>query len=80
MATAKTRFVPLVTTTQVADGVTLELTKAEAEALLFITGCIGGVPDTSARGRFDSIRSALREAGVERIDLPTNDSTIHFKN
>jgi len=47
--------------------VTLTLNHNEAETLLALTGKIGGDPNTSRRRFIDSIRHALREAGVNAV-------------
>ena len=58
------------------------LTLEEAKALLFITGRIGGLPETTPRGVTDKIGLALRSAGVPEVDYPTDDGrgrAIYFK-
>lgn len=67
MATATPRIVEIEKTVieERVDGVTLELSTAEAEVLMAITAKIGGDPHKSDRGHVDNIGNALREAGVK---------------
>jgi hypothetical protein len=44
--------------------VVLELSLAEAETLLAITGLIGGCPSESRRAHTDAIGEALQDAGL----------------
>lgn len=69
-ARIKTETVEKVVTEEVDVGITLELTKDEAETLQIVGSLIGGMPE-GRRGHFDSINTALRGAGV--YCLGTND-------
>ena len=79
MATAHAKAFTVINT-EIIEGVVLELTMAEAEALLHVTRHIGGDPHTSARGRFDAIRAALRKAGVEHRSFDAGSNSILYKN
>lgn len=65
MATAKKRVVTreVVTTVEEVNGVTLELSKEEAESLAALFAKIAGSPTRSRRGYTNAIQDALREAG-----------------
>lgn len=64
MAKAVVRYVEeqVVTTTKKADGVTLELSQAEAEVLRVLTGNVGS--DGACRKLTSAIYYALGDAGV----------------
>jgi hypothetical protein len=65
MATAKSGIALRDVVTVVEDiVVTLTLTLEEASALLQVSNRVGGSPIHSPRGRMDSIRQALEQAGV----------------
>jgi len=51
---------------QVPNGVTLELSDDEAQALVTIFYKVGGSPTDSGRGKCDAISAALRAAGYNR--------------
>lgn len=65
----------------VRPNVLLELTPAEAEALVIVTGMVGGNPASSARGKIDDIREALNSVGYDS-PYPNTAATgsIFFKN
>lgn len=67
MAKATATPIEVVTTT---DGIRLDLTVAEAKALLAVTGYVGGHPAESPRGDMDAIREALsQQLGQRACDL-----------
>ena len=59
---ARAKVVPVV---PVLQNVILELTPEEAEALVRITYRVGGLPDTTRRGKIDAIREALVSVGYD---------------
>ena len=61
MATAEKKIAP------VKYNVVLTLDQNEAETLLFITGKVGGSPETSRRRFVDEIRAALQKADVKAV-------------
>lgn len=62
---AKAKVINPVPVPQPEPTVELTLTMKEARALLVVQGKIGGPPDSSARGEWDKIGKALRNAGVK---------------
>lgn len=52
----------------------LELTQEEAQALLLVIERVGGCPESTPRGRIDSIQEALAEAGVSPLSTALLDS------
>lgn len=60
-ATAKEKTV----TTTTLEGVTLDLTPEEADALLAVIANVGGSSERSRRGAIEGIRDAIRSACPE---------------
>jgi len=83
MATAKknVRKVERIVVDTIEDGVTLELSKDEAEALRFVFQHIGGNPDKGGRKHINAITRALDDAKVKvgRYTVDEKYNSLYFK-
>lgn len=60
----------------------MTLNRDEAETLHSLTRLVGGSEDGSPRTHIQSIMRALRDAGVDAVDLPVENghSSIYFQD
>lgn len=80
-----TPTIPAVTKTVVVKPeqpgrVVLTLTKEEADALVCVTAYVGGCPSRTRRGLIQTIRSALRDAGVSNGGDPFGSDIVNGSN